>query len=105
MMSTENGITCFHTKEKIFTNWTRGEGLLPAYFNASAGAVRKNKGFVFGSADGAIEFPEDVKFPKYKFSRLIFSNFYLSYQPVYPGVEYSPLQKSIDETGCIGTQI
>lgn len=31
MMSTENGITCFHTKEKIFTNWTRGEGLLPAY--------------------------------------------------------------------------
>ena len=22
MMSTENGITCFHTKEKIFTNWT-----------------------------------------------------------------------------------
>ena len=32
MMSTENGITCFHTKEKIFTNWTRGEGLLPAYF-------------------------------------------------------------------------
>ncbi len=101
MMSTENGITCFHTKEKIFTNWTRGEGLLPAYFNASAGAVRKNKGFVFGSADGAIEFPEDVKFPKYKFSRLIFSNFYLSYQPVYPGVEYSPLQKSIDETDVL----
>lgn len=101
MMSTENGITCFHTKEKIFTNWTRGEGLLPAYFNASAGAVRKNKGFVFGSADGAIEFPEDVKFPKYEFSRLIFSNFYLSYQPVYPGVEYSPLQKSIDETDVL----
>lgn len=101
MMSTENGITCFHTKEKIFNNWTRGEGLLPAYFNASAGAVRKNKGFVFGSADGAIEFPENVKFPKYEFSRLIFSNFYLSYQPVYPGVEDSPLQKSIDETDVL----
>lgn len=41
MMSTENGITCFHTKEKIFRNWTRGEGLLPAYFNAAAGTVRK----------------------------------------------------------------
>jgi len=63
MMSTENGITCFHTKEKIFRNWTRGEGLLPAYFNAAAGTVRKNKNFVFGSTDGAIELPMNVKFP------------------------------------------
>lgn len=82
MMSTENGITCFHTKEKIFRNWTRGEGLLPAYFNAAAGTVRKNKNFVFGSTDGAIELPMNVKFPDYKFSRLVFSDFHLSYQPV-----------------------
>ena len=98
MMSTENGITCFYTKEKTFKNWTKGEGLLPAYFNASAGAIRKNKGFVFGSTDGAIELPRDVKFPEYKFARLIFSDFYISYQPIYPGVKGSPLKKSIDET-------
>lgn len=101
MMSTENGITCFHTKEKIFRNWTRGEGLLPAYFNAAAGTVRKNKNFVFGSTDGAIELPMNVKFPDYKFSRLVFSDFHLSYQPVYPGVKDSPLQKSIDETDVL----
>lgn len=41
MMSTENGVTSFHTKEKIFHNWTKGEGLLPAYFNASSGVLRK----------------------------------------------------------------
>lgn len=101
MMSTENGITCFHTKEKIFNNWTRGEGLLPTFFNASAGIVRQNKGFVFGSTDGAIELPENVTFPKYEFTRLIFSDFYLSYQPIYPGDKDAPLQKSIDETDVL----
>lgn len=98
MMSTENGITCFFTKEKVFHNWTRGEGLLPAYFNASSGTLRKNKSFVFGSTDGAIEIPENVKFPDYKFSRIIFSDFHLSYQPIYPDSKDSPLKKSIDET-------
>ena len=101
MMSTENGITSFHTKEKIFNNWTRGEGLLPAYFNASAGTVRQNKGFVFGSTDGVIELPENVTFPKYEFTRLIFSDFYLSYQPIYPGDKGAPLQKNIDETDVL----
>lgn len=84
MMSTENGITCFFTKEKHFHNWTRGEGLLPASFNASSGTLRMNKSFVFGSTEGAIEVPENVKFPSYKFSRMIFSDFHVSYQPVYP---------------------
>ena len=75
--------------------------MLPAYFNAAAGTVRKNKNFVFGSTDGAIELPMNVKFPDYKFSRLVFSDFHLSYQPVYPGVKDSPLQKSIDETDVL----
>lgn len=98
MMSTENGITCFFTKEKVFHNWTRGEGLLPAYFNASSGTLRKNKNFVFGSTDGAIEIPKNVTFPYYKFTRMIFSDFYVSYQPVYPDEKNSPLKESIDKT-------
>ena len=75
--------------------------MLPAYFNAAAGTVRKNKNFVFGSTDGVIELPMNVKFPDYKFSRLIFSDFHLSYQPVYPGTKDSPLEKSIDETDVL----
>ena len=41
------------------------------------------------------------QFPDYKFSRLIFSDFHLSYQPVYPGTKDSPLEKSIDETDVL----
>lgn len=90
MMSTENGVTCFFTKEKNFHNWTRGEGLLPAYFNAASGTLRKNKSFVFGSTDGVIEIPKNAKFPRYKFSKMVFSDFHISYQPVYPGSERLP---------------
>lgn len=98
MMSTENGVTCFYTNDKIFRNWTRGEGLIPAYFNASSGTVRRNNSFVFGSTEGVIEIPEKVKFPHYIYSKMILSDFQISYQPIYPGSKNSPLKKSIDET-------
>lgn len=98
MMSTENGITCFFTKEKVFRNWTRGEGLLPAYYNATSGTLRKDKSFVFGSTDGAIEIPKDMRFPVYKYSKMIFSDFHLSYQPIYPGDANTPLKKNINDT-------
>ncbi len=101
MMSTENGVTSFHTKEKIFHNWTKGEGLLPAYFNASSGVLRKNKNFVFGSTDGAIELPQNVKFPDYVYTKMIFSDLNISYQPVYPREEDSPLEKSINDTDVL----
>ena len=104
MMSTENGVTSFHTKEKIFHNWTKGEGLLPAYFNASSGVLRKNKNFVFGSTDGAIELPQNVKFPDYVYTKMIFSDLNISYQPVYPREEDSPLEKSINDTDVLGLE-
>ena len=75
--------------------------MLPAYFNASSGTLRMNKSFVFGSTDGAIEVPENVKFPSYKFSRMIFSDFHVSYQPVYPDGKDSPLKECIDETDVL----
>ena len=63
LMSTENGISSFHPTEKIFHNWTKEQGLMSSCFSASSGTLRKNKGFVFGSTDGAIEFPEEPVFP------------------------------------------
>lgn len=98
IMSTENGITCFSTKDKLFYNWTKEQGLMSANFNASAGVLLKDKGFIFGSIDGAIEFPKNIKFPHYHFSKIILSDFQLSYQPVFPGEENSPLTKDIDDT-------
>ncbi len=66
---------------------------MPAYFNASSGVLRKNKNFVFGSVDGAIELPQNVKLPDYVYSKMIFSDFHISYQPIYPGDKDSPLEK------------
>lgn len=101
MMSTENGITCFYTKDKVFRNWTRGEGLLPSYYNASSGTVRRNKSFVFGSTEGAIEIPKDIKFPIYEYTKMVFSDFHISYQPVSPGDKDSPLKNNIDQTDIL----
>lgn len=98
MMSTENGIACFCTKTKTFRNWTRGEGLLPAYYNAASGTLRKDKSFVFGSTNGAIEISKDMVFPDFKYTAMIFSDFHLSYKPFYPGDKNSPLKKSINDT-------
>lgn len=97
IMSTENGITCFSSKDKLFYNWTKEQGLMSANFNASAGVLLKDKGFIFGSIDGAIEFPKDIKFPHYQFSKIILSDFRLSYQPVFSGEENSPLTEDIDD--------
>ena len=75
LMSTENGISCFHPTEKTFHNWTKEQGLMSSCFSASSGTLRKNKGFVFGSTDGAIEFPEGTRLPKYIYSPMILSDF------------------------------
>lgn len=48
---------------------------MPAYFNASSGVLRKNKNFVFGSTDGAIELPQNVKFPDYVYTKMNIQRF------------------------------
>lgn len=101
MMSTEDGIACFFTKNKIFRNWTRREGLLPAYYNAASGTLRKDKSFVFGSTNGVIEISKDIDFPEFKYTEMIFSDFHISYSPIYPGEEESPLKKNINDTDVL----
>lgn len=67
-------------------------------FSASSGTLRKNKGFVFGSTDGAIEFPEGTRLPKYIYSPMILSDFQIFYQTVFPGSMNSPLKENINQT-------
>lgn len=98
LMSTENGISCFHPTEKTFHNWTKEQGLMSSCFSASSGTLRKNKGFVFGSTDGAIEFPEGTRLPKYIYSPMILSDFQILYQTVFPGSPNSPLKENINQT-------
>ena len=98
LMSTENGISCFHPMEKIFHNWTKEQGLMASCFSVSSGTLRKNKSFVFGSTDGAIEFPEGTSLPEYVYSPMILSDFQILYQTVFPGSANSPLKESINRT-------
>ena len=39
--------------------------------------------------------------PDYEYSKMIFSDFHISYQPIYPGEKDSPLEKDIDKTDVL----
>ncbi len=92
IMSTESGLTSFYPNEKKFYNWTKDMGLMTTHFNALSGTLRKNNKFILGSSDGAVEFDKDMKLPRSYSSKMIFSDFKLFYQTIYPGDEDSPLK-------------
>lgn len=97
LMSTENGISIFSPTNRQFRNWTRGQGLMSTCFNAGSGVLRANGNTVFGSTDGALEFPPNIEMPKTGDSHMIFSDFRIFYQTVYPNDPNSPLTKDIDQ--------
>lgn len=97
-MSTENGISLFSLREKIFHNWTKEQGLMSSCFSASSGTLCHNGGFVFGSTDGAVEFPKGTRMPSYTYTGMKLTEFRIAYQLVYPGKKGSPLKQSIDAT-------
>lgn len=98
LLSTEYGLSGFYLKEKRFHNWIKEQGLHSDHFNANSGTLRKNGNAIFGSTDGAIEFPRDMVLPREYSSRMIFSDLRIFYQTVYPKDEGSPLVLDIDET-------
>ena len=51
IISTEKGLTRFKTKEKIFSNWTKEQGLMSTSFNQAAGVHTRDKKFIFGCGD------------------------------------------------------
>lgn len=98
VLSTESGLTSFLPKEKTFHNWTSEMGLMTTHFNALSGILRKNNNFILGSANGAVEFNKNMRLPENYTSKMIFSDFKVFYQIVYPGDENSPLIKDINQT-------
>lgn len=98
LLSTENGLTSFYPEQKTFHNWTKEMGLMTTHFNALSGILRSNNNFVLGSSNGAVEFNKDIKLPRSYFSKMIFSDFKLFYQTVYPGDKDSPLKTDINDT-------
>lgn len=98
VLSTESGLTNFNTKQKIFQNWTEEQGLMSSHFNAGSATLRSNNNFIFGSSNGAIEFNKDMKVPRSYSTKMIFSDFRLFYQTVYPRDANSPLEEDINKT-------
>lgn len=98
LLSTENGLTSFYPNQKTFHNWTKEMELMTTHFNALSGTLRKNNNFIFGSSNGAVEFNKDMKLPRTYSSKMIFSDFKLFYQTIYPGDKNSPLKASINNT-------
>lgn len=100
-LSTENGLTSFNPTEKTFHNWTKEQGLKTDHFNATAGILRKNGDFIFGSTDGAVEFSKNMTLPRDYDFKMVFSDLRLFYQTVYPKDEDSPLEQDINETSIL----
>lgn len=98
LISTESGLSSFYPEEKKFYNWTKDMGLMTTNYNALSGTLRKNGHFILGSSKGAVEFHKDMKLPRTYSSKMIFSDFKLFYQTIYPGDKNSPLKASINDT-------
>ncbi len=98
VLTTDNGITLFRPREELFQNWTGEQGLLTTYFNETSGTLLSNGNFILGSANGAVEFAGNVKLPESYNSRMVFSDFSIFYETVYPGEPGSPLQNDINDT-------
>ena len=75
IMVQEDGITSFRIKNKTFHNRLSEQGLLVGMFNPSSGTLCRNGGFVLGSTDGAVEFPEKLRFPYLCLQKMILSDF------------------------------
>jgi len=97
-LSTENSLVRFNTIKGDFQNWTKEQGLMSNHFNSSSGVHRRNGTFIFGSADGAVEFNEKISLPQKYSSKLVFSDLSLFYETALAGNSGSPLKQSIDET-------
>ncbi len=101
VLGTENGISMFNIKDRMFTNWTGEQGLAAYNFNQGAAV---NTGFgeiILGSNEGAIVLADSMKLPGNFSSHTVLENLSIMYKPVYPNEKGSPLKKRLDETSLL----
>ena len=98
IISTENALVCFNTREERFQNWTKEQGMLSENFSTSAGVKTRKGKILFGCEDGLIYIEDSIKLPREFKSKMVFSNLNIHYQQMLPGMEGSPLTAPIDQT-------
>lgn len=101
ILGTENGLTRYYLENNDFHNWTNEQGLLTCHFNPNSGVLFQNKNFVVGSNNGAVMFDKNLQVPRNYASKLVFSDFRLFYNKVFPDNSNSPLEADIDETSVL----
>lgn len=97
-IGTENGLSFFDCTEKSFTNWTKEQGLLAASFNPNAALHTRDGVLIFGSNEGAIVLPDDIKLPSKFYNHIVFTDLKIMYRTVHPDGQDSPLSQPIDQT-------
>ena len=98
IISTDNELVCFNTKENTFQSWTEEQGLPTNHFNTSAGLKTSKGTLAFGSDNGLIIIPDSIELPRKFPSKLVLSNFHIQYKRMKPDMKDSPLEHPIDET-------
>ena len=98
IISTDNELVCYNTKDHTFLNWTKEQGLPTDNFNTSAGLKTSKGVLAFGSDNGLIIIRDSIRLPRNFPSKLVFSDFHIQYKQMKPNMEESPLTKPIDET-------
>lgn len=100
-ISTDKGIACFDpdTKTSISIGFIDNFTNFP--FSRNSYASMKSGDFILGGFSGAVIFAPELIHPYTSKSRLLFNEFRLSYQIVFPGTQDSPLKHPIDMTSEI----
>ncbi|MBA4319050.1 MAG: hypothetical protein C0412_11685 [Flavobacterium sp.] len=100
-ISSENGLSKLDIKTKSITNFSVADGLSDNRFRQLSRTKGADGILYFGSYDGVTYFdPKKIKTLD-SYTRITFQNFYLFNQIVKPGIENSPLETAIDESGEI----
>ena len=99
IISTENGLSRYYTKNKEIKNWTKDQGLTYPTFNAISGTyLNRDDSFIFGGNNGAIRFKvRKITNEPYK-NRLVFKDFSIDYELIFPRESGSVLTQNIDNT-------
>lgn len=97
ILSTENSLVRYDTKNVLFHNWTEEQGLMSNHFNSSSGTYCSDGKFYLGTSNGVISFDKNIQISRNYKTQLVFSDFRLFYQTVYSGDENSPLKEDIDQ--------
>ena len=96
-LSSEKGLVCFDVVKKSFSVYGIEEGLLDDNFKVRAACCKRNGELMFGTANGVVYFRPEYTDKPHVNTKLVITDFAISYDPVYPMERKSPLSDVVDK--------